>query len=239
MKRPLILVGGGGHCKSVIEAAESAGYTIKGILDIPEQVGKKVLGYTIMGTDNDISSFVAECDFMVTLGFIKNPKVRISLHDKIEMAGGQLAIVIASTAHVSKYAELGMGTVVLHQACVNAGAKIEKGCIINTFANIEHDTVIGDYCHISTGAMINGDCSIGKKTFVGSHSVISNGVSIGCDCIIGAGSTIVKNINDGYLYIGNPLNCTKNINVNKYLIGGGKYQLMNRLLILSYCKLIA
>lgn len=53
MKRPLILVGGGGHCKSVIEAAESAGCIIKGILDIPSQVGEKVLGYTIIGTDND------------------------------------------------------------------------------------------------------------------------------------------------------------------------------------------
>ena len=53
MKRPLILVGGGGHCKSVIEAAESAGCFIKGILDIPSQVGEEVLGYTIIGTDND------------------------------------------------------------------------------------------------------------------------------------------------------------------------------------------
>lgn len=36
----LILVGGGGHCKSVIDVAESAGYTILGILDRPEEVGE-------------------------------------------------------------------------------------------------------------------------------------------------------------------------------------------------------
>lgn len=42
--KPLLLVGGGGHCKSVIDVAESAGFTIKGILDIPENVGKDVLG---------------------------------------------------------------------------------------------------------------------------------------------------------------------------------------------------
>ena len=40
MVKQLILVGGGGHCKSVIEAAESAGYSILGVLDMPEEVGK-------------------------------------------------------------------------------------------------------------------------------------------------------------------------------------------------------
>lgn len=39
----LILVGDGGHCKSVIDVAESFGYNILGILDMPEDVGKQVL----------------------------------------------------------------------------------------------------------------------------------------------------------------------------------------------------
>ena len=49
MNKPLILIGGGGHCKSVIEAAESAGYSILGILDMPEDVGNEVLpGYMLI-----------------------------------------------------------------------------------------------------------------------------------------------------------------------------------------------
>lgn len=35
--KPLILIGGGGHCKSVIDAAESAGYSILGVLDMPDK----------------------------------------------------------------------------------------------------------------------------------------------------------------------------------------------------------
>lgn len=204
MKRPLILVGGGGHCKSVIEAAESADYIIKGILDIPSQVGESVLGYTIIGTDNDIPFFVTECDFIVTLGFIKNPGIRISLHKNIEMVGGQLATIIASTAHVSKYADLGAGTVVLHQACINAGAKIGNGCIINTFANIEHDAVIGDYCHISTGAIVNGDCQVGESTFLGSQSVMVNATSVPGGCVFAAASMIRKSLKQRGIYAGNP-----------------------------------
>ena len=76
MKRPLILVCGGGHCKSVIEAAESAGFAIKGILDVAERIGDDVLGYKIVGTDDDAALYAAECDFVVTLGFIKSAAVR-------------------------------------------------------------------------------------------------------------------------------------------------------------------
>ena len=57
-QKNLILVGGGGHCKSVIYVAESAGYNILGILDMPEDVGKKVLDYKVIGTDDDIPQYV-------------------------------------------------------------------------------------------------------------------------------------------------------------------------------------
>ena len=148
----LILVGGGGHCKSVLEAAESAGYNILGVLDMPEEVGKEILSTKVIGTDDDIN--------------------------KIKEAGGKLATVIASTAYVSKYAEIGEGTVVLHQAFVNAGAKVGKNVILNTATNIEHDAVISDQCHISTGAMINGGAEIAEGTFIGSQSVINQGIKI-------------------------------------------------------------
>ena len=42
MQKSLILVGGGGHCKSVLEAVESAGYSILGVLDMPEEIGKEI-----------------------------------------------------------------------------------------------------------------------------------------------------------------------------------------------------
>lgn len=176
--KPLILVGGGGHCKSVIDVAESAGYTILGVLDRPEEVGKKVLGYEVIGTDDDMAKYVDRAEFIVTVGQIKSPDLRIKLHNMIEQAGGKLATIVAPTAHVSKYAQLGEGTVVMHQAVVNTDTKIGNGCIINTFANIEHDVVVGDYCHVSTGAMVNGGACVADGTFVGSQSVINQYVKI-------------------------------------------------------------
>lgn len=205
MKRPLILIGGGGHCKSVIEVAESAGYEIKGILDMPDEVGKEVLpGHKVIGTDDEIPQYVEECDFIITVGFIKNPALRIKLYNKVKAAGGRLATIIASTAHVSKYAELGEGTVIMHHAFVNAGAKIGDNCIINTFVNIEHNAEVGNQCHISTGTMVNGECKIGENCFIGSQSVCANCIEIASDIIVGAGSVVRKSIRVKGIYAGNP-----------------------------------
>ena len=202
--KPLILIGGGGHCKSVIEAAESAGYQILGVLDMPEEVGKDILSTKVIGTDDDIPSYVDKAEFVITVGFIKNPAIRIKLYNKVKEVGGKFATIVASTAHVSKYATIGEGTVVMHQAFVNAGAKVGHNVILNTFSNIEHDAVIGDQCHISTGTMVNGDCKVGDNCFIGSQSVLANGISVGDDIVVGAGSLVRKSIKEKGIYSGNP-----------------------------------
>ena len=204
MKKPLILVGGGGHCKSVIDVAESTGYTILGILDRPEEVGKRVLGYEVIGTDDDMGKFADKAVFIVTVGQIKSPDLRIKLHQMLADAHCHLATIIASTAHVSKYAYIGEGTVIMHQAFVNADARIGKGCIINTASIIEHEAIVGDYCHVSTGATINGGATIGNNTFIGSQSVINQCVTVGDSAIIGAGSAVVNDLPGNCVAVGVP-----------------------------------
>ncbi len=202
--KPLILLGGGGHCKSVIEAAESAGFNILGILDMPDDFGKEILSYKVIGTDDDIPAYIDKALFVITVGFIKNPAIRIKLFNRVKEAGGKLATIIASTAYVSKYATIGEGTVVMHHAFVNAGAKVGNNVILNTFTNIEHDAEIGDQCHVSTGTMVNGDCKVGNNCFIGSQSVLANGITIGEDIIVGAGSLVRKSISIKGIYSGNP-----------------------------------
>lgn len=190
--KPLILLGGGGHCKSVIDVAESAGYTILGILDKPELVGTKVLGYEIIGTDDDIPQYVDKAEFLITVGQIKSPATRQKLAALVEQAGGRFATVIAIDAYVSKYTTIGAGTVIMHKAVVNADANIGEHCIINTMANIEHEVQIGGFCHVSTGVMVNGNCVLGDEIFIGSGSVLYNGISVIDNAIIPAGSVVRK-----------------------------------------------
>lgn len=204
MKRPLILVGGGGHCKSVIDVAESSGYTILGILDRSEEVGKQVLGYPVIGIDDDMVEYADKTDFLVTVGQIKSPDLRIKLHKMIKEAHCHLATIIASTAYVSKYATIGEGSVIMHQAIVNADAHIGKGCIINTASIIEHEARVGDYCHVSTGVTINGGATIGNDSFIGSQTVINQCVTVGNRAIIGSGSAVINDLPDNCVAVGIP-----------------------------------
>lgn len=205
----LILIGGGGHCKSVIDVAESAGYTILGILDRSIPVGDTVLGYKVLGNDDLIGPYLDKAEFLVTVGQIKSPDIRIRLNKMVKDAGGKLAIVIAPSAHLSKYASLGEGTVVMHQAVVNAGAQIGMGCIVNTFSNIEHDVKLGDYCHISTGAMVNGEAEIGEGSFIGSQSVVNQCVKVCNMTVVASGSVVHKDITEAGVYAGNPIKRVK------------------------------
>ena len=45
MKETILLVGGGGHCKSCIDVIEQEGrFRSAGIVDVPKKLGQKVIG---------------------------------------------------------------------------------------------------------------------------------------------------------------------------------------------------
>jgi len=189
----------GGHCKSCVDAIEQEGkYSISGIVDLPEKLNNKILGYEIIATDKDLDRLVKTFQyFLITIGQIKLPQKRITLFDRLKDTGVQFPVIISPLAYVSKHARIGEGTIVMHHATVNAGAKVGKNCIINTKALIEHDAVIGDHCHISTGAIVNGGASVGEKTFFGSNSTTREYTEIGKESVIGFNVKVMRNITDG------------------------------------------
>ena len=172
------MVGGGGFCKSVIDVAEDAGYHILGVLDLPEEVGKDILSYKVIGTDDDIPNYVGKAAFVVTVGHIKDSALRRKIYKKIKDAGGEVETVIAKDAYVSPYAKVGEGSLIMHKAMLSADVAIGVCTIINSLVNVSHDAKIGDFCHISTCASVNGGCIVDDDTFLGSQSVLNQGVKI-------------------------------------------------------------
>lgn len=206
MKHDIILVGGGGHCKSVIDVIENTNcWRIAGILDISEKVGESIANYPIIGTDNKIASLVeGGLYFMVTVGQIKSSAVREMLFNTIQAAGGILPSIQAQTARVSNRASLAAGCIIMHNVFINSNAVIGRNCIINTAAIVEHDVCVGDHCHISTAAVLNGNVSVGMSCFIGSCAVIAHGVSLVDKVIIGAGCVVVADIKKAGVYAGVP-----------------------------------
>lgn len=207
IKKPLILVGGGGHCKSCIDVIEVAGdWEIKGILDHGISKGDSVLGYPVVGGDDDIDKFIGQgCYFLVTVGQIRSAAVRARIFAGLKSKNAKIATVISAVARVSRFAEIGAGTIVHHRCVINAGAIIGENNIINTGAVVEHESTIGDNNHISTTAVLNGNANLGNNCFIGSGSVIFNGISITDNVVISAGSLVSKNIDTPGIYAGSPV----------------------------------
>jgi sugar O-acyltransferase (sialic acid O-acetyltransferase NeuD family) len=192
MNKKIILIGGGGHCKSCIDVIEAEGaFEIAGILDRPDAKQTQVLEYPVIGGDDLIASLSEKHHyFLITLGQLKSPRRRIELFETIRTANGTSSVVRSPRAYVSKHAVIGEGTIVMHHATVNAGATIGKNCIINTGAIIEHDAIIEDHCHISTGAIINGGVIVRKNSFIGSGAVTRESIVIKQDSFIKAHSLV-------------------------------------------------
>ncbi len=206
-KPKILLIGGGGHCKACIDVIEIEGrYDIAGIVDIPEKKGESILGYKIIGDDEELENLIKKYkNVLVSVGYIKSPKIRKELFKRAKSFGAIFPVIVSPNAHVSIHAQIEEGTIIMHGAVVNAGASIGTNSIVNNLALVEHDVVIGNNCHISTGARINGNCYIGNDCFVGSGSIINQGITINDNLLIGSGSLVRKDITDGGVYAGNPL----------------------------------
>jgi sugar O-acyltransferase (sialic acid O-acetyltransferase NeuD family) len=192
---PILLVGAGGHAKVCIDVIEQEGrFKIIGLVGQADEVGCSLLGYPVLGTDEDLSELISQSpNALVSIGQIKTPEHRMRLYKLLEKNGFNLPKVISPRAYVSTHATVGAGTIVFHGAVINSGAVVGENCIINSLALIEHDVMINDHCHISTGAIINGSAHIGAGVFVGSQSTVRDGITIGEQCFIGMGQQIIVN----------------------------------------------
>ncbi len=168
----ILLVGGGGHCKSVIDVIEQEGkYKIAGIIEKKELIGQEVLGYKVIGCDDDLEELFLKYKYaLVTVGQIKSNSLRVKLFTFLKNIGYKLPVIISPLAYVSKHAKVEEGTVVHHHALINSNATVGVNCIINSKSLIEHDATIKEHCHISTATVINGGVVVEANSFVGSNA---------------------------------------------------------------------
>ena len=201
--KSLLLIGGGGHCKSCIDVIETEEkYRIAGIVNQPGGRSDPVLGYDVLSDDDDLPELYKKyTNVLITVGQIKSADLRVKLYSSLKKMGAKFPTIISPHSYVSKHVALLDGTVVMHGAILNAGSSIGNNCIINSQALIEHDAVVESHCHISTGAKVNGGAFVGTESFIGSGSVIHESVQVGEKCVITAGSIIRKDIPSGTFHL--------------------------------------
>ena len=188
--REILLIGGGGHCKSVIDVIEQeAKYKIAGIVEKPEFSELDILSYKVIGEDTDLINLAKKYHYaFISMGQIKSASIRKRIFFDLESIGFKIPCIVSPRAYVSKHSSLGKGSIVMHGAILNANVTIGENCIINSNALIEHDSIVQSHSHISTNAVLNGSVEIGQESFIGSGAIIIEGAKVNPNSFIKAGS---------------------------------------------------
>ena len=200
--KKLILVGGGGHCKSVLDAALAMHEFDKIVITDPDiPVGTEIMGCKVVGSDEQLPELKKQgYDYaFVTVGSIKSTAVRRKIAENLKTIGFQFPVIIDPSAIVSSTVTVGDGTFIGKRAVLNAETQVGSHCIINTGAILEHESIVGDFTHVSIGAILCGNCHVENDCFVGAGSTLIQGGHVGNHTIIGAGALVNKEL---------PSNCT-------------------------------
>lgn len=176
----IILVGGGGHSKSVIDVIEQQKkFKIAGIIDNNLPLGSKILSYEVIGSDKDLGALFKRYKYaLITIGQIKPSDLRKKLFKHLKEIGYGLPKIVSPRSYISVHSSLGEGSVIMHDVLINSNVLIGDNCIINSKVLIEHDSSIRSHCHISTNATINGNVIVGENSFIGSCAVIKESVQV-------------------------------------------------------------
>ncbi|WP_412499843.1 acetyltransferase [Shewanella chilikensis] len=201
MTKCIAILGAGGHGKVVAELAELNGYDNIIFYDDNWPSLKNVGPWPIVGKVSDLFADTAKLVIVVGIG---NNDARLELQRKLTFKGAHFVTLIHPNATVSRYAKIGLGSVIMANAVVNPFANIGDACIVNTSATIDHDCVVSDGVHISPGANLAGTVIVGEKSWVGIGSQIKQKISIGSNVIIGAGSSVINDIPNFQTVVGIP-----------------------------------
>jgi sugar O-acyltransferase (sialic acid O-acetyltransferase NeuD family) len=198
LTRPVLVLGAGGHAGVVTDMLRQDNRELVGLVSPQVDIKLAVLqGITHYTNDDDVLSFDSNEICLVNgLGSLPGNALRHRLYDKFSQLGYQFETVIAQSAIISPYAELGEGVQVMPRAVIMAGAKVGANSIINTGAIIEHDCQIGANNHIAPGATLSGGVTTKDNVHIGTGAVVIQAVTINKSTTIGAGAVVTGDIDE-------------------------------------------
>jgi len=199
MPKPVIIIGGGGHAKVLIDALQANGLELLGVVDPVAPVnGSGPLGTPYLGGNDVLDGHAPETISLVNgLGSLPGRDGRRNVFEEFGARGYEFLTVIHPGAVIGAETSLGTGVQIMAGAIVQAGTSIGDNTIINTRACVDHDCQIGRDVHIAPGAVMCGSVIVGDGAHIATGSNIVQSINIGVNAVIGAGSTIVRDVADG------------------------------------------
>jgi len=185
----IILIGYGGHGKSVSDTIERTGaFRIVGYTDGEVRHSP----YPYLGTDEVLTHYLSNGikNLAICIGYLGKGNFREVLYKKYKQLGFSFPIIIDPSAIVAGTAQIGEGSFIGKGAVVNAEAKIGEMCIINTAAIIEHECEVGAFSHVAVGAVLCGQVVVEEAALIGANATVIQCRRIHERQIVPAGATI-------------------------------------------------
>lgn len=187
--RRLLIVGAGGHGRSVAEAVLAAGqYGLAGFVDDAAPSLEYVWEWPVFGSMVDLASCRQHADAAIVA--IGNNRLREALHHKLDAAGFELATVIHPKAIVSPRAVIGAGSAIMAGAIVGTEAVLGAGVIINCAAVVDHHCRVEDFGHLSVNAGMAGGSVLGRGAWMQAGSVLGYGVKVAAGGVLEPGKAL-------------------------------------------------
>jgi len=195
----LIIYGGGGHAKSLIDLIRAEGkYTIAGILDDGVATGTSVMGVPVLGNGSLLPQLRQKGieNAVNAVGGIGNIAPRMAVYEKLKTAGFNCPTVVHPRAFVEPSAKTGEGGQIFFNAYIGSEVEIGFGCIVNTGAILSHDCILEDYVNISPGAILAGAVTVKERSLVGMGVTINLHVTIGAGTRVGNSAVVKADVPD-------------------------------------------
>lgn len=205
--KSIILIGGGGHAKVLIDLIIEGGeYKIAGIVDPGLEVGTCLKGIKVLGADKMLPELKGEGiqNVAVAVGSIKCNRRRKKLFVQSRQWGFHLPTLIHPQSIIAPDVVIKEGVQIMAGGIIQADTSVGEGTVLNTGAQIDHDCQVGCHVFLAPGAILCGEVTVGNNSFIGAGAVVVQGVRVGENAVIAAGAVVIHDVNDGAIVKGVP-----------------------------------
>jgi sugar O-acyltransferase (sialic acid O-acetyltransferase NeuD family) len=182
----LLIIGAGGHGRSLAEAARMTGlYELAGFADDGIALPARVMGMPVLGPSTDLARYRDLADAAIVA--IGNNRAREAVHALLHSAGFTLATVIHPGSLVSPSAALGPGCAIMAGAIVGTEATLGEGVIVNCGAVADHHCRVEDFGHLGVNASMAGGSILGRGAWMQAGSTMGYGVRLAAGTVLAPG----------------------------------------------------